>query len=152
MILIGPGTGFAPFRGFLQERERQRSNGVATGPIHVFYGLKHPDHDWLCRDEMERWEADGLATIHLAQSAVAGQPDYVQHVLANEADTVWPLIEAGANIYVCGDGRNMAPAVRETLIDIAEAKTEQGRDAASAWLEGLIDTGRYHQDVYGFGK
>jgi cytochrome P450 / NADPH-cytochrome P450 reductase len=153
MILIGPGTGFAPFRGFLQERERQQQQGVATGPIHLFYGLKHPDHDWLCRDEMARWEASGLITLHLAQSAVADYPHrYVQHAIGAASDTIWPLIAANAQIYVCGDGRNMAPAVREALIDMAEAKTGQSRDAASDWLESLIDAGRYHQDVYGFGK
>jgi cytochrome P450 / NADPH-cytochrome P450 reductase len=153
MILIGPGTGFAPFRGFLQERERQQQQGVATGPIHLFYGLKHPDHDWLCRDEMARWETSGLITLHLAQSAVADYPHrYVQHAIAAASDTVWPLIADNAQIYVCGDGRNMAPAVREALIDMAEAKTGQSRDAASDWLESLIDAGRYHQDVYGFGK
>lgn len=153
MILVGPGTGFAPFRGFLQEREAQRANGVATGPIHLFFGSKHPEHDWLCRDEMERWATNGLTTLHLAHSALDGHPHaYVQHALAAAADSLWPLLKAGAQIFVCGDGRNMAPAVREALIDIHEAKTGSTRDVASEWLEGLIEGGRYHQDVYGFGK
>ena len=153
MILVGPGTGFAPFRGFLQERAAQKANGVDTGPIHLFFGSKHPDHDWLCREEMQGWAADGLATVHLAHSAVEGYPHaYVQHALAAAADSLWPLLAAGARVFVCGDGRNMAPAVREALIDIHEAKTGSTRDVASEWLEELIETGRYHQDVYGFGK
>ena len=149
MILIGPGTGFAPFRAFIEER----AAGGSSGPIHLFYGCKHPDHDWLCRAEMEGWRDSGLITLHLAHSAVEGYPHaYVQHAVLAAADQLWPLLEAGAQIFVCGDGRNMAPAVREALIDIHEAKTGGTRDAASAWLEGLIDDGRYHQDVYGFGK
>ncbi len=149
MILIGPGTGFAPFRGFLQ----QRAATPGSGPVHLFFGCKHPEHDLLCRDEMQGWQTSGLATIHLAHSALEGHPHpYVQHALAAAGDAIWTLIEAGAQIYVCGDGRNMAPAVRDALIDICEAKQGCDRDAASQWLEGLIDSGRYHQDVYGFGK
>ncbi len=153
MILIGPGTGFAPFRGFLQERSAQKAKGVATAPIHLFFGSKHPEHDWLCREEMEDWTAQDLVTLHLAHSAVEGHPHpYVQHALAASADEIWPLLEGGAQVFVCGDGRHMAPAVREALIDICEAKRDCNRETASAWLEGLIDADRYHQDVYGFGK
>jgi cytochrome P450/NADPH-cytochrome P450 reductase len=153
MILVGPGTGFAPLRGFMQERSSQKANGVPVGPIHLFFGSKHPDHDWLCRSEMEGWAAEGLATLHLAHSAVEDYPyPYVQHALAAAGDVLWPLLESGAQVFVCGDGRNMAPAVREALIDIYEAKAGGSREAASQWLENLIEQGRYHQDVYGFGK
>jgi cytochrome P450/NADPH-cytochrome P450 reductase len=153
MILIGPGTGFAPFRGFLEERAAQRARGIATGPIHLFFGCKHPDHDWLCRAEMEAWQGSGLVQLHLAHSGVADYPHaYVQHALAAAGDAIWPLLEKGAQVYVCGDGKNMAPAVREALIDIHELHTGAARDAASEWLEALIETDRYHQDVYGFGK
>ena len=153
MILIGPGTGFAPFRGFLQERAVQKANGIAIGPIHLFFGCKHPDHDWLCRADMERWQSDGLANLHMAYSAVDKHPHaYVQHALSAATDAIWPLLEQGAQIFVCGDGRNMAPAIREALIDMCEQRRGIDRDAASAWLEQLIEAGRYHQDVYGFGK
>ena len=153
MILIGPGTGFAPFRGFLQERSSQKAKGVPVGSIHLFFGSKHPDHDWLCRDEMESWAASGLVTLHMAHSGVEGHPHaYVQHALAASGDVLWPLLETTGQVFVCGDGRYMAPAVREVLIDIHETKTGSTRAAASEWLEGLIDAGRYHQDVYGFGK
>jgi cytochrome P450/NADPH-cytochrome P450 reductase len=153
MILVGPGTGFAPFRGFLQERAAQKAKGVPVGPIHLFFGSKHPDHDWLCRNEMEGWVADGLVILNLAHSAVDGYPHaYVQHALAASGNALWPLLEANAQVFVCGDGRYMAPAVREALIDIHEATVGSTREAASEWLEGLIDAGRYHQDVYGFGK
>jgi cytochrome P450 / NADPH-cytochrome P450 reductase len=149
IILIGPGTGFAPFRGFLQDRAAAPS----SGSIHLFFGCKHPDHDWLCRREMETWQTGGLATLHLAHSAVTGHPAaYVQHALAQASDAVWPLLEAGAQIFVCGDGRRMAPAVRDAFITMHMSKMGSDRESASLWLEGLIDEGRYHQDVYGFGK
>jgi cytochrome P450/NADPH-cytochrome P450 reductase len=152
MILIGPGTGFAPLRGFLQERQWQRANGVATGPIHLFFGCKHPAHDWLCREEMEGWASSGLIALHLAHSALDGHPHaYVQHALSAAGDTLWPLIESDAQIFVCGDGKNMAPAVRDTLIALHARKTGSSHDEASQWLEHLIEAGRYHQDVYGFG-
>jgi cytochrome P450 / NADPH-cytochrome P450 reductase len=153
MILIGPGTGFAPLRAFLEERAQQKRKGLPIGPIHLFFGCKHPDHDWLCREQMEGWRDEELITLHLAHSAVEGYPySYVQHALAASADALWPLLEAGAQVFVCGDGKYMAPGVREALIDIHEAKTGGTRDAASAWLEELIEADRYHQDVYGFGK
>ena len=149
MILVGPGTGFAPFRGFLQ----QRAAGQATAPIHLFFGCKHPDHDWLCGDEMRGWEADGLITLHRAFSAVPDFPyAYVQDAMAAAADVLWPLLAADAQVFVCGDGRNMAPAVRDTLIAICAAGRGIDHDAASQWLEQMIEDGRYHQDVYGFGK
>ena len=147
--MIGPGTGFAPLRGFLAERAAQGSNG----PCHLFFGARHPDHDWLCRSEMEGWQASGVATLHLAFSQLGGHPHrYVQDALWAARDTVWELVAAGGQIFLCGDGKFMAPAVRDTLIRIHSAKTGGDHLAGSTWLEGLIEDGVYHQDVFGFGK
>ena len=153
MILIGPGTGFAPFRGFLQERAAQAAAGQAVAPSLLFYGCRHPDHDWFYRDEMEAWAAVGVAELHLAFSSAPARPyRFVQDALWAEQDRVWAAIEAGAQIYVCGDGRFMAPAVRDTLIRIKAQQDGTPHSDASDWLEGLIEAGRYHQDVFGFGK
>ncbi|TPG12057.1 bifunctional cytochrome P450/NADPH--P450 reductase [Sphingomonas oligophenolica] len=149
MILIGPGTGFAPLRGFLQERTVQE--GAATSLL--FFGCRHPDHDWFCRAEMEQWQADGTVDLHLAFSAVQSHPwPYVQDALWAEQDKVWAAIEAGAAIYLCGDGRFMAPAVRDTLIRIRMQQAGGEHAAGSEWLEAMIEDGRFHQDVFGFGK
>lgn len=149
MILIGPGTGFAPLRGFLQERTVQE--GAATSLL--FFGCRHPDHDWFCRAEMEQWQADGIVDLHLAFSAVQSHPwPYVQDALWAEQNKVWGAIEAGAAIYLCGDGRFMAPAVRDTLIRIRMQQAGGEHAAGSEWLEAMIEDGRFHQDVFGFGK
>jgi cytochrome P450/NADPH-cytochrome P450 reductase len=153
MILVGPGTGFAPFRGFLQERATQSAAGGQIGLSLLFYGCRHPEHDWLYRAEMERWAVDGVVSLHIAFSAVPSHPwRFVQDALWAEQDRVWHALKAGAPIYVCGDGRYMAPAVRDTLIRIHMQKAGAAHDASSAWLEQMIEDGRYHQDVFGFGK
>ena len=148
MILIGPGTGFAPLRGFLQERER---TGGAKDLL--FFGCRHPDHDWFCRDEMERARDAGRVELFVAFSAVPDHPwRYVQDALWAERARVWAALEAGAQVFLCGDGRYMAPAVRDTLIRLWAAQTGGDHAGGSAWLEGLIEDGRFHQDVFGFGK
>jgi cytochrome P450/NADPH-cytochrome P450 reductase len=150
MVLVGPGTGIAPLRGFLRERAAQKRAGEPVARSLLFFGCRHPEHDWFYRDEMKAWEAEGVASLHLAFSSVEGHPHrFVQDALRDAADAVWDAIEEGAPIYVCGDGRFMAPAVRAALIDICQRKQGLGHEAASAWLESLIQNGVYHQDVFG---
>ena len=153
MILVGPGTGFAPLRGFLAERAAQRAAGSTVAKNLLFFGCRHPNHDWFCRDEMEGWASDGLVDLHLAFSAFEGHPArFVQDALWAGQDAVWAAIEAGAPIYLCGDGRFMAPAVRDTLIRIHREQRGSDHAAASAWLEEMMEAGRFQQDVFGFGK
>ncbi|MEV4168332.1 cytochrome P450 [Nonomuraea sp. NPDC049709] len=142
VILVGPGTGFAPLRGFLEERALTG----ATGRAEVFTGCRHPEHDLLYAAELAAWdEAEGV-TVHRAYSAVAGHPyRFVQDAVAARADEVWKLLSRGAHVYVCGDGLRMAPAVRQALLDIHRDRT--GADGA-AWLAGLEAAGRYQQDVF----
>src|SRR5690606_17453271 len=150
MILIGPGTGFAPFRGFLEERAAQQAQGREVAPSLVFFGCRHPEHDWLYREEMQRWAAQGVARLHLAFSTVASHPHrFVQDALWDARADVWAALQAGATVYVCGDGRQMAPAVRDTLIRIHAERSGGTRERASAWLQDLIKAARYRQDIYG---
>ena len=153
MILIGPGTGFAPLRGFIAERAAQRSDGAEVAKSLLFFGCRHPDHDWYCRSEMEAWATDGVIEPYVAFSAVKNfKWRFVQDAMWDARDAIWSATEAGAQIYLCGDGKFMAPAVRDALIRIAADK--QGGDHASGsdWLEAMIEEGRFHQDVFGFGK
>lgn len=149
LILIGPGTGIAPLRGFLEERAWQHETGTEVGLSQVFVGCRHPEHDYFYRQEMQDWEQAGIAQIHTAFSAVTGHPArFVQNAIAGAADTVWQAIEAGAYIYVCGDGRRMAPAVREALAAIYRRRTGSDDERAQQWLAQLEADERYQQDVF----
>ncbi|WP_084959863.1 bifunctional cytochrome P450/NADPH--P450 reductase [Thermoactinospora rubra] len=149
LVLIGPGTGIAPLRGFLEERAWQHANGTKVGPSQVFVGCRHPEHDWFYREEMDAWEQTGIAQVHTAFSAVAGHPArFVQDALIAEADTVWQALEDGAYVYVCGDGRRMAPAVREALAAIHRGHTGSDDETARQWVDQLEADGRYQQDVF----
>ncbi|MGW0205734.1 hypothetical protein ACWDZ8_07850 [Streptomyces sp. NPDC003233] len=101
LILIGPGTGIAPLRGFLEERARQHENGTEVGLSQVFVGCCHPEHDYFYRQEMQDCEQAGIAQVHTAFSAVTGHPArFVQNAIANAADTVWQAIEDGVTAAV----------------------------------------------------
>ena len=148
LILIGPGTGFAPLRGFLQEQEARGGKRNL-----LFFGCRHPEHDWFCRDEMEGWRDRGVAELFLAFSAVPAHPwRFVQDALWAEQGRVWAALQDGAQVFLCGDGKFMAPAVRDTLIRIWMQQVGGEHAQGSVWLEGLIEAGRFHQDVFGFGK
>ncbi|MEU5547649.1 cytochrome P450 [Streptomyces sioyaensis] len=149
LLLIGPGTGIAPLRGFLEERAWQHANGTQVGTSQVFVGCRHPEHDWFYREEMQAWEKSGIAEVHTAFSAVPDHPArFVQHAIAAASDTVWGALEDGAYLYVCGDGRFMAPAVREALAALHRARTGSDDEAAKQWLAQLEADGRYQQDVF----
>lgn len=148
MLLIGPGTGIAPFRGFIEERAAQRAAGQAVAPVQLYFGCRHPSHDWLYGDEIAAWAGQGVAEVHVAYSVVPEAPRYVQDLLWQRRDAVWAQIEAGATVYVCGDGRRMAPAVRQTLIDIGTQVGGMDATQASDWFAGLVAQGRYRQDVF----
>ncbi|WP_328438359.1 cytochrome P450 [Streptomyces sp. NBC_00444] len=149
LILIGPGTGIAPLRGFLEERARQYKIGTKVGLSEVFVGCRHPEHDYFYRGEMEMWELSGTARVHTAFSAVAGHPArFVQDAITAASDRVWQALQDGAYVYVCGDGRRMAPAVREALAAIHRRHTGSDDEAAQQWLAQLEADERYQQDVF----
>ncbi|HNN98350.1 MAG TPA: NADPH--cytochrome reductase, partial [Pseudomonadota bacterium] len=149
LILIGPGTGLAPLRGFLQERAAQRRDGIAVGESLLFFGCRRSDHDFLYRTELEGLQAEGaLSQLYVAFSREPGSPrTYVQDLLLRHADRLLPLLARGAAIYVCGDGRHMAPAVEAAFVSLL---TQAGHspEAATALLETWKQEGRYLQDVW----
>ncbi|MEU4326639.1 bifunctional cytochrome P450/NADPH--P450 reductase [Nonomuraea dietziae] len=142
VVLVGPGTGFAPLRGFME----QRALTGAQGRAEVFTGCRHPEHDLLYKEEVEAWAAAEGVRVHTAFSAVEGHPyRFVQDAVAAQADAVWELLQQGAHVYVCGDGLRMAPAVRQALLAIHRERAEGD---AESWLAGLEAEGRYQQDVF----
>ncbi len=152
LVLIGAGTGYAPFRGFLQQRAAERAEGAAVGPIAVFSGCDRDDVDLLYADELHAHRDAGLIDLFVACSeAPDGDVQFVQHRLWAERANVWSMLEAGAAVYVCGDGRRMAPAVRETLQRIHAEATGASPEETQAWWASCLDGSgevRFHEDAW----
>jgi cytochrome P450/NADPH-cytochrome P450 reductase len=151
IIMIGPGTGLAPFRGFLQERAARKAHGATLGPAVLFFGCRHPEQDYLYGDELKKFASDGITELHTAFSRAEGPKTYVQNLVAAQQDKVWSLIEQGAIIFVCGDGGKMEPDVKATLMSIHQEKTGSNADAASRWIDDLGTKNRYVLDVWAGG-
>jgi cytochrome P450/NADPH-cytochrome P450 reductase len=151
IIMIGPGTGLAPFRGFLQERAALKARGTTLGPSMLFFGCRHPDQDYLYADELKGFEAGGITELHTAFSRAEGPKTYVQNLLTIHKDRVWALIEQGAIIYVCGDGGKMEPDVKAALLAMYSERTGSGADAAQRWIDELGTGNRYVLDVWAGG-
>ncbi len=149
LIMVGPGTGLAPFRGFLQERAALKSQDGVVGPSLLFFGCRHPQQDFLYREELEGFAAQGVTALHTALSRVEGQPKtYVQDVILQEKEAVWSLLEGGAVVYVCGDAGKMAPDVRRAFNTLYREKTGGDEAAAQTWLDDLTVNNRYLVDVW----
>jgi cytochrome P450/NADPH-cytochrome P450 reductase len=151
IIMIGPGTGLAPFRGFLQERAARKAGGAALGPAMLFFGCRHPDQDYLYADELKAMAASGITELFTAFSRADGPKTYVQHLLAAQKDKVWSLIEQGAITYVCGDGGKMEPDVKAALVAIHRERTGSDAAAGQRWIEELGAANRYVLDVWAGG-
>jgi len=150
VILIGPGTGLAPLRGFIQERGALRQAGVPVGQTLLFFGCRQPSHDYLYQRELEGYVKDGtLSALHVAFSREPGKPrTYVQDHLRAQSEPLRKLLEQGAYVYICGDARKMAPDVQTAFADILLSQPGMDGEKAAAVLETLKTQGRYLQDVW----
>ena len=145
VIMIGPGTGVAPYRGFLQQREAQG----ATGRNWLVFGARHFDSEFLYQVEWQEAFRKGLLNrIDLAFSRDRGQRAYVQDRLREAGAELYSWLEAGASVYVCGDAQQMAPDVHATLVGVVAEHGGLDREAAEAYVRRLADEGRYLRDVY----
>src|ERR1700716_1478769 len=151
IIMIGPGTGLAPFRGFLQERADRKAKGASLGPAMLFFGCRHPEQDFLYADQLKAFAADGVTELHTAFSRADGPKTYVQHLVATQKDKVWSLIEQGAIVYVCGDGGKMEPDVKAAMMSIHRERSGADEAAASRWIDDLGTKNRYVLDVWAGG-
>lgn len=124
--------------------------GAVLGPAHLFFGCRSEQADFLYRDRLEGWKDSGVLTeLHVALSRQPGQAKvYVQDLLRECAGELWPLLQAGAVVYVCGDARSMAPAVRAALAGVAADAGGMGAAGGEAWLEELRTAGRLLEDVW----
>jgi cytochrome P450/NADPH-cytochrome P450 reductase len=148
IIMVGPGTGLAPFRGFLQARAMAKQQGKQLGEAHLYFGCRN-ESDYIYRKELEQFEASGVVTLHIAFSREAGvQKTYVQHRMAHDAEKIVDILEREGRLYVCGDGSKMAPDVEMELRREYQAVRGVGEQEAQNWFERLLASGRYAKDVW----
>ncbi|MBW4083005.1 assimilatory sulfite reductase (NADPH) flavoprotein subunit [Paenibacillus sp. S150] len=145
VIMIGPGTGVAPFRSFLEEREEQG----AEGKTWLFYGDRHFVTDFLYQTDWQRMLKDGvLNKLDVAFSRDTEEKVYVQHRILEHSSELYAWLQEGAHIYVCGDEKHMAHDVHSALISVIQEEGGLSPEAAAAYLDSLQQEQRYQRDVY----
>ncbi|WP_213997672.1 assimilatory sulfite reductase (NADPH) flavoprotein subunit [Arsukibacterium sp.] len=145
VIMIGPGTGIAPFRAFLQERDARG----ASGKNWLFFGNPHFTQDFLYQVELQGYLKQGLLSkLDVAFSRDSAQKVYVQDKLRKHAAEVYQWLEQGAHVYICGDANRMAKDVHQALLDIVQQHGSKNAEQAQQYLDELRVAKRYQKDVY----
>lgn len=145
IIMIGAGTGIAPYRAFLEEREELGLEGKSW----LFFGDQHFVTDFLYQTDWQRWLASGTLTkMNVAFSRDTDKKVYVQHKIEENAETFYKWLEQGAVIYVCGDKKSMASDVDRTILHIIEQQGQKTAEEAKAFVKELKQQKRYQRDVY----
>ncbi|QDE30098.1 assimilatory sulfite reductase (NADPH) flavoprotein subunit [Shewanella polaris] len=145
VIMVGPGTGVAPFRAFMQQRA---ADGV-SGNSWLFFGNPHFEQDFLYQVEWQQYLKNGdLSRLDVAFSRDQAHKVYVQHRIAEQAEALWQWLQNGAHVYICGDADRMAKDVHQALVNIAVEQGGLSADDAEAYFETLRSDKRYQKDVY----
>eukprot|EP01103_Thecamoeba_quadrilineata_P017448 TRINITY_DN6199_c0_g1_i1.p1 TRINITY_DN6199_c0_g1~~TRINITY_DN6199_c0_g1_i1.p1 ORF type:complete len:674 (-),score=127.37 TRINITY_DN6199_c0_g1_i1:38-2017(-) len=145
VIMIGPGTGVAPFRGFIQERKfYEKINPLANV---LFFGSRHREHDFIYRDEFSEYEQNKIITLLLAFSREQRTKTYVQHKIEEHKDIILQNLDT-VYIYVCGDAKNMAKDVHSALVKLLMDHLKVTHEDCENYLKNLSNSGRYQQDVW----
>lgn len=145
IIMVGPGTGIAPFRSFIEERVVQQAEGRSW----LFFGDQHEATDFLYQSELEQYQKDGALTkVDLAFSRDSDKKVYVQHKMLENSKELYEWINNGGYFYVCGDKQYMAKDVHEALLTIIENEGGKSREDAEAYLSDMQKEKRYQRDVY----
>ncbi|WP_121613043.1 assimilatory sulfite reductase (NADPH) flavoprotein subunit [Mesobacillus foraminis] len=145
IIMVGPGTGVAPFRAFMQEREEIGAEGKSW----MFFGDQHFVTDFLYQTEWQKWLKDGVLTrMDVAFSRDGEEKVYVQHRMLEQSKELYKWLEEGAVVYICGDEKNMAHDVHKTLIDVIAKEGGMSPEQAEEYLANMQQQKRYQRDVY----
>ena len=144
IIMVGPGTGVAPFRAFLEERVISG----ATGKNWLFFGEQREAQDFFYRDQFSKWVSDGFLRLDLAFSRDQERKIYVQHRMEERGADIWAWLQEGADFFVCGDKNKMAADVDSALLKIAKVHGGKTPEEAKEYIEGLKKAKRYKRDVY----
>ena len=145
VIMVGPGTGVAPFRAFMQEREEIGAQGKSW----MFFGDQHFVTDFLYQTEWQKWLKEGVLTrMDVAFSRDTAEKVYVQHRMLEQSKEMFEWLQQGAAVYICGDKNNMAKDVHHALLDIIEKEGGMSGEQAEAYLADMKQQKRYQRDVY----
>ncbi|KAI7855760.1 NADPH-dependent cytochrome P450 oxidoreductase [Circinella umbellata] len=150
VIMVGPGTGVAPFRGFVHERAAQKAEGKPVGPTLLFFGCRNSEQDYLYKEE---WPGlfETLGEESRMITAFSRETDkkvYVQHRLQENGKEVWELLKKNGTIFVCGDAKNMARDVNQTFVNFAIEFGGLTEEKAHDYVKNLRNSGRYQEDVW----
>lgn len=150
ILMIGPGTGFAPFRGFLQERQWLKQDGQTVGDTILYFGCRKREEDFLYREELEAYVSDGTLTkLYTAFSRDQAHKVYVSHQLRENQEELWDIIgKRNGHIYICGDARSMAKDVRDIIIDVISTYGSKTKQEAEVFLKKMESQRRYSADVW----
>jgi len=148
IIMVGPGTGIAPFRGFIQDRATVIRAGQECGANVLFFGCRYEKMDYLYEEELKEMEKEGVLQLYTAFSRDTDKKVYVQHLMEEYGAMIWELLEKGAHFYVCGDARLMARDVHKQLLSIVEQHGKMEPSQAETFVSGLENSFRYQKDVW----
>ncbi|XP_049777434.1 NADPH--cytochrome P450 reductase [Schistocerca cancellata] len=149
IIMIGPGTGLAPFRGFIQERHLSKKEGKPVGDTILYFGCRKKSEDFIYQDELEQYVNDGSLKMYVAFSRDQAEKVYVTHLLQKNKDEIWSIIgENNGHLYVCGDAKNMARDVHDIVVKVVMEKGNMSESEAMAYVKKMENQKRYSSDVW----
>ncbi|XP_076817473.1 NADPH--cytochrome P450 reductase-like [Clavelina lepadiformis] len=149
VMMVGPGTGLAPFIGFIQDRAYHKEAGKDVGKTTLYFGCRKREEDFIYEEHLTKWKEDDVLTeLKIAFSRDGPKKVYVQHLLAENKQSVWENIQNHGHIYVCGDARHMAREVHDAIVDIVVECGGKSQQQATDFVKGLMNKGRYSADVW----
>ncbi|XP_034946234.1 NADPH--cytochrome P450 reductase isoform X1 [Chelonus insularis] len=149
IIMVGPGTGIAPFRGFIQERDFARREGKEVGDTILYFGCRRSEEDYLYREELEEYVKNGTLILHTAFSREQEKKVYVTHLLEKNMEEIWNVIgDKHGHVYICGDARNMARDVHNILLKVVQEKGKMTEMQAADYIKKMESQKRYSTDVW----